>query len=368
MAETPEAILLRIKAQNSARQRKYYENNAEKVKEARRFKYKEGVDAFKTLQGLPLTSPHPFVAPAQPNDEAKPQPFDSKKSYDTYQDILEKLNTVDRNQYKSGLKTVFNILATNKYLTTLHNSDKVIKAIEGATFGKKHRPYKINSKKQYFQIICRTITYLSLPIPTEDAAAYVLKFKTLQLDSADDNAAKFDSNKVLGFKEYLIKIKDHFGPDSKQFVMASMYDEITVRDDFQLKLVSSLKEASEDLSEQYLIVPKTGVLTVIINHYKTSKKNGQIKETISVDLSKLVRQYITDTELAFGDYLFGNAKSNSVFVSKMNKEIGVTGSISAFRHMKASKEGLTNAERVVLAAKMKHTPATNKTYARKIKK
>jgi hypothetical protein len=195
----------------------------------------------------------------------------------------------------------------------------------------------------------------------------LLAFKTLKLDSADDNTDKYESSKVLGFKEYLVKIKDHFGADSKQFVMASMYDEVTVRDDFHLKLVSSLKDANADLSEQYLIVPKTGALTVIINQYKTAKKNGQIKEILSAELSTLVRQYITDTELVFSDYLFGNAKSNSAFVGKMNKEIGVTGSISAFRHMKASKEGLTNAERVVLADKMKHSPATNKTYARKIK-
>jgi len=146
--------------------------------------------------------------------------------------------------------------------------------------------------------------------------------------------------------------------------MASLYNEVTVRDDFHLKLVSSLKGANKDLSEQYLIVPKVGVLTVIINQYKTIKKYGQIKQSLSVPLSKLVRQYITENELEFGDYLFGHSVHNSDFVSKMNKVIGAPGSISEFRHMKSSEFNLSNEERVLLADKMKHSPMTNLKYIR----
>ena len=49
-----------------------------------------------------------------------------------------------------------------------------------------------------------------------------------------------------------------------------------MRDDFVLKMVSALKEA-DDAKENYIIIPRAGILTIIINNYKTAQKYGQIK-------------------------------------------------------------------------------------------
>jgi len=369
---TAEEKLELIRAQNSARQRKFYLKYAEKLKETKRNKYKEHADVFKAQNGISLMDEYDLnlsddeeePSPLIDEDSMEPKAFDKNESYDTYADIIKKLNSKDTTHYSNHIKSVFKILKTVKYASAIKSATKVINLIKNAVYGKDSKPYSVNSKKAFLQSILRTITQLSLPIPKKEINAYKLAFETLKLDSMDVNTEKAETHIVLSFKEYLQKVREHFEENSKQFVMASLYNEVTVRDDFHLKLVSSLKGANKDLSEQYLIVPKVGVLTVIINQYKTIKKYGQIKQSLSVPLSKLVRQYITENELEFGDYLFGHSVHNSDFVSKMNKVIGAPGSISEFRHMKSSEFNLSNEERVLLADKMKHSPMTNLKYIR----
>jgi len=123
----------------------------------------------------------------------------------------------------------------------------------------------------------------------------------------------------MPFTEYRDKIEKHFGTDSEEFLMVSLYKEMPVRDDFQLKIVKTIAEASgNDL--QYLIIPtkEKERVTVVINTYKTSQKYGQIKETLSIKLSKQIRAFIESKERTYRDFLFGKRKSNTDFISKMN--------------------------------------------------
>ena len=111
-------------------------------------------------------------------------------------------------------------------------------------------------------------------------------------------------------------------------------------------------------------------LTVIINKYKTYKKYGKINEKVTLPLSKLIREYITRNKIQYGDFLFGKAKKQSAFVSKMNKSIGETSGVSIFRHMKASEydnDYRSPQEKAELAYKMKHSGLVNLAYVRKIK-
>ena len=107
-------------------------------------------------------------------------------------------------------------------------------------------------------------------------------------------------------------------------------------------------------------------MTLIINEYKTSKKYGQIKVKLSLPLSNLIRKYIQKEALLDGDYLFGD-KNLTSFVSKMNKEIGIKGSISYFRQMSVSdllRTSPTAKEGQALSAKMAHAPLTQIKYLR----
>ena len=80
---------------------------------------------------------------------------------------------------------------------------------------------------------------------------------------------------------------------------------------------------------------------------------------------------MADKGLSYGDMLFGNFKTNSGFVSKMNRDLGMpegTGAINNFRKMRASEFDLTSEQRVELSKKMKNSPMINLKYIRKILK
>ena len=118
--------------------------------------------------------------------------------------------------------------------------------------------------------------------------------------------------------------------------------------------------------ENYIVVPKKDALTLIVNKYKTSEKYGQIKVKLSLPLSKLIRNYMSNKDLNDGDYLFGN-KNLSSSVSKMNKKIGDTGGINEYRKM--SVTDLLNSKpsaqaRQKLAQQMAHAPLTQLKYLR----
>ena len=146
-----------------------------------------------------------------------------------------------------------------------------------------------------------------------------------------------------------------------------MYQDVTVRDDFVLKIVSTLKEA-DDVKENYIIIPRAGILTIIINNYKKSKKYGQIKVPLTKEMSTSIRTYIAGNNIT--EYLFGKSKL-SQFVSKNNKKMGIDTGINAYRHMKVADElskQLSAEDKVKLASSMKHTPIIQARYLDNINK
>jgi len=143
-----------------------------------------------------------------------------------------------------------------------------------------------------------------------------------------------------------------------------LYSEITLRDDFILKIVPSIQETDEN--ENYIIVPIKDKLTIIINNYKTSNKYGEIKVKLSTSLSNLIRDYMSKEKLGNNDYLFGN-KNLSNFVSNINKKIGIKGGINEYRKMSVTdliNSKPTAQQRQKLAEIMKHAPLTQLKYLR----
>ena len=174
----------------------------------------------------------------------------------------------------------------------------------------------------------------------------------------------------MPFQDYINLVKEKFGEKSKMYMIAKLYNELTLRDDFTLKIVNSGRDLSTDLN--YVVIPqRRGIrlntkLRIIINHYKTSEKYGQIDAELSVALSNLIREYATQNNLKEGDFLFGE-KELSNYVSSHNKQMGVKGSITLFRQMKISDEvnKQTDAKkRVDLADKLKHSPVVQLRYLR----
>ena len=195
-----------------------------------------------------------------------------------------------------------------------------------------------------------------------DKSLYLKQFEVKKIISTEQNNDKSQHDEVPSFDEYLKKCKKTFGGNSKEFLVAKFYDELTVRDDFGLILT----DKPLDKTNYLLVKPKS--IEIVINNYKTDKKHGVISHTLTKALEKLTRAYIATNHLKMGDFLFGSEHLSS-FVSKMNKTLGYSSGVGLFRHMKITEqsENSTPEQRVVLAAAMAHSPVVQLKYLRKKK-
>jgi hypothetical protein len=214
------------------------------------------------------------------------------------------------------------------------------------------------------------IDNLKLPIEEVIKGYYVNQFEIMKLNCIDENMVTQDTI-IISFTDYLKKIKERFGEESKEYLISLLYNEATLRDDFTLKIVSSIKDTKNNDENFIIVSPKEENLTLIINHYKTREQYGVIKIRLSIGLSRMIRKYIQVENLSINDYLFGN-KNLSTFVQKMNKEIDVNGGINLYRKMKISEmykkyDGNPSAEeRINLSNLMVHSPILQTRYLRKI--
>ena len=103
-----------------------------------------------------------------------------------------------------------------------------------------------------------------------------------------------------------------------KYLFSNLYNELTVRDDFQLIIVSLIKDAT-DTDKNYIVVNKKGLITVIINKFKTSEKFGQIVVKLSVSLSKMIRGYIQREKLEVGNSLFGDKNCQILSANQISK-------------------------------------------------
>ena len=100
---------------------------------------------------------------------------------------------------------------------------------------------------------------------------------------------------------------------------------------------------------------------IVIQNYKISKKNGELRATLSKDLTKLLREYIETHQLT--DKLFPQyfGKGLSSVASRMSKAQGILkgGGVNYLRHSKVStllnSMNVSPEERVRLSTAMGHS-------------
>ena len=95
------------------------------------------------------------------------------------------------------------------------------------------------------------------------------------------------------------------------------------------------------------------------------KKYGQLTFHLSKALSKNILNYMKSNNIQLGYHLFGKSPTNSDFVSKMNKKMGLSGGTTRFRKMTVSdllKTKPDNEQRIQLANKMVHSPVAQMKY------
>lgn len=378
------------------RQKKYYDAHKDTVKQKKKDDRKElkelrerfaglgvnapvcddcaedNVPARRGRQANNAAAPVPPPAPAPAPRGAKPK-FDQESVIQALKDATDFKSEATRKNYISNMKSIFRITNCPTLQKCLANFDKIKKSIEeGVQVNGKL--YSLNSKKGFFQAIVYVIDHLHIPV--DDAVKE--KYRVLMQVYVGNSKIQTDNRKtdpqyaVMPFSTYMDKIKSEFGEKSKQFLIASLYNEVTVRDDFNLEIVGSERDIKTG-TQNYLVVPrlvKTNC-TVVIQSYKTDKKYGVIKVKTTTALSKQIREWMQDNKLTDGNKLFPN-KTLSDFVSTMNKSIGaMTGGINYIRQSKItevlSKQVMTDEDKILFARRMGHSPLAQLKYVRAVK-
>ena len=368
------SLLEKIRLQNRTHQKTFYAKNKDAVNARRRELYKAGRNALNGIVPGALEQIHEHEPLEQIKEPEPLQPVKQVKAKKSntiinYEDAILKLKdrnlaTATYNKYKDDLKRLVEITGCQDIFKCLKKHKQIIKDVNNSK-KKNGEPYSNNTIKGIYQSILYVIDNLNLNV---DKKPYLHEFEIRKITSVDDNKNKIENEIVLPFKDYISKVREKFGEDSKMFIIASLYDELTVRDDFALKIISNHKDATDD-KINYLLVPKLMACKITINTYKTDKKYGVIKHTCSKPLSNAIKKYIAENGLKVGDYLFGN-KPLTQFVSSNNPKIGIQGGVNLFRHMKITdelKSVKTPEERKELADKMRHSPVTQLAYLRKHK-
>lgn len=375
-----EEKIQRIKDQNKERQTRRYARDKVKILESRKIardKCKlllhalgmdeinlettnQSVNAIVTeikehiIEREALTNPHPLTQ-TQPQTEVKPYKNEAHEQH---------------------LKTVAKILGRSDWDKAFVKFTDVIQKIESAVHGKENKPYATNSKKGYYQAILTQADQVKftkdgkkIVLSSNARKAYTDKFNEDKLRSALEGKAKRETEEVMDFDEYLEKIENFYGKDSKETLIASLYKFHLFRDNLVLKIIP---KQIKDESQNYIIVPelKTSNITIINNDYKTNKRYGQKIIPIPQVLSKHIRKYMAAKQLTYDDYLFGALKLTK-FITAFNKKVGLHIGVNKFRKMRVSptlnNPNVTVKERVKLANEGGHSALTTMQYQHPVK-
>ena len=273
-----------------------------------------------------------------------------------------------------GIKRFFHITGSHDMNKSLQKYDKIEKQIrEGKKQSSPDDDYSINSRRG----ITSMILYASDNIPGIMLSTELKeKYKTLNdlysimsKEQTEENKLS-ESHSVMNLEVYLDKIKNAFGEDSKQFLIASLYKQVTGRDDFQLYIVDRLGKTNNK-ERNYLFMPRKGTCTIVLNHYKTAFRYKTYKKDVDSELTTLLRNYITKHKIDYDHLLFPEPLLGP-FIKKMNKEIGVSGSINTIRHIVISDllqnyKNMTPEQKLASARQAMHSHITDTDYVRLIR-
>ena len=352
----------RAKRLANIRQKKYYKANAEHIKKVAQ------TDRDQLIKMRAKCD-------CQPADDT-PQPQAQMVVFNKT-NILAGLNALEINAYTKSrymrdITTVFRLTDCDDLRNCLKNFKTIKKLLE--TSKQLQNPelnYSTNSKKGLVQSILFSIDKFNIPMNAETRKLYNNYFEELKIASSEITKARQSNPEfaVMLYPEYLSKVLEQYGADSKQYLIARLYQEVMGRDNFAgLEIIPSVRKNDNSL-QNYLVLPrnKNSPLKVVIQSYKTLARYGVKTITLSPELSTLIRQYITSKNLT--THLFPeNSKGLTAYITTMNKRINVVGGINTLRKMYAttalSKEDITPKERLELATQMMHSPLMSLNYQR----
>ena len=321
------------------------------------------------------TSESVEVAPEQP--KSKPVKKNNKMSGDAnpiMNEISRIINTFNDNQDNKDfrivqMKLIVKVSSAKNYSDFIAIINTKPNDIINKLKNYEYRPgkkYKNSSLLIYINTILYFLDRHETGINPKKKELYQDQNQILKNDSEEDSqkTKKANENKIPTFEDYEKKVIETYGDQGKEYMITELYKDTGARDDLILKVVQNKNEVSGE--HNFLVINKAPNAIVILNKYKTIKKYGKKEDKISVQVSNVLRDYLKNNKIGYGDYLF-NAQSLSQIVSKMNKKMKFDGmgAINLYRKMLTTdvhknKES-TIQDKLALAKKLKHSLKTAKT-------
>jgi hypothetical protein len=309
----------------------------------------------------PVEEPEPetFII-KKPKKSKLPKVIDLEKVFDLLLGLRD-TNVIKTDgtlkKYEEDTKRLMKLTKCDNLVDCLKDPKEISKIIDDSS-------YAINTKKSLYQTIIFIIDNLKLPYSVATFNDYKKHFEIYKGKSTKEGIEKTYES-LITFPEYLKLVREKWGENSKMYLLGRLYDQVTMRDDFQLMIVSKSADVTDD--KNYLVVPKSGLLKVVMNVFKTSNKYKIEQIKLDESLSKLLREFMKKNNLKQGDYLFGSKKLTS-YISNNNQLIGVKGGTNTYRHMKTteilSDPDLTEEQRIEVSLKMAHSPLSQLKYVR----
>jgi hypothetical protein len=389
----------KTKTQNRAAVKKYYENpeNKKKKLEAQRRRRAEQKakcnDLMNTNDDDNVPPPPPDYYEPEDEPEAvvvEPEAvvvIQNAPTQFTEQEIIElikndkNITKKTRETYVVDIRRVFTTTGCSNMKACLTSYKKMITSIVNGKNPKTQQSYSINSIKQTLQSVLFVGTkYMDNfeLLFKKPKASQIKKYITTQFEkykelSKNQNTERQSTKEYPTFQQYLQKVIERFGENSKEYLISYLYSVFTVRDNFKkMLIIDNIKDNNG--KDNFLLISRNKIM-FIVNDFKTKKKYERLEFTVTSKLKQMLKAYINDpinvkNREKFGNYLFGKS-SLSPFVSKLNKSLGYddVASINVFRHMRISdlNPNISFEERKKLSDSMGHSITVQSQYRRNLK-
>jgi hypothetical protein len=292
----------------------------------------------------------------------------------------EKLRPKSKETYRASIRRFFALvkctsiaecLKPSKYKASLRKIDT-------------EQSFKTSAKLGTFQILVKLLdkrVYAVFPSSFSQTHRDTLfkylitRFEVYKAMSEDESKARkvATAGTLPSFDEYIQAALTTFGADSKQYLIAVLYDVVTAREDFAMKIIKNVRENVN--ADNYLLHTKTQT-TFYINSYKTDARGPYVrklnlKKKNEALLHKLIGNWITSQKKSYGDWFLGKSPLGPYTNKQMHSQLGYTNlkGISVFRNMKVSDilggEELTYEKRQELAKSMMHSMSMQLKYDRR---
>jgi hypothetical protein len=330
---------------NRVRQSRYYSKHRQSILD----KYHVEREQIRVINLPP--APEPII----------PTEFTLEMIIDVFTKTITRPNTVKK--YIGDMKRVFKLSGINNFTGSLEEFFGIKDSLNNSK-------YSLSTIKGSYQSILVFINNSKMIVDTKVTAKYDKEHKIYCIKYEDQNTKKKTDNaeNVIPFTEYYKRVLNAFGKDSKEYLIASLYNEITARDDFGALIIKRISPFDNGV-DNFICINKTKTnCFIVMNTYKTSNLYGKIVRTFSSELCSLIVSYIERNHLA--DYLFPEEVESglSKYVTDMNKKICIDQGINYIRHAKVSeflqKPDLTPEMRLEFSTGMMHSESTQQKYRR----